>query len=113
MDSLGSPAGEWPQRSTFVETVRKDELIARIARRTRLPKSEIRQILDAIVQEIGAVLAQGREVNLYGFGTFGLRHYPPRMGINPQTGEPVAHPERYAPSFRSSTTLRRRIRELM
>jgi integration host factor subunit beta len=95
-----------------VETVRKEELIARIARRTRLPRSEVRQILQAVLEEIGAVLAKGREVNLYQFGTFGLRHYPPRMGVNPQTGEPVLHPERYAPSFRSSTTLRRRLREL-
>jgi nucleoid DNA-binding protein len=94
-----------------LETVRKDELIARIAQRTRLPKGEVRRILDAILQEIGASLAKGREVNLYGFGTFGLRHYSPRMGVNPQTGEPVLHPERYAPSFRSSTTLRRRLRE--
>jgi nucleoid DNA-binding protein len=96
-----------------VETVRKDELIARIARRTRLPKGEIRQILDAVFQEIGASLAKRREVNLYGFGTFGLRHYSPRMGVDPQTGEPVLHPERYAPRFRSSTTLKRRLRELL
>ena len=95
-----------------METVRKDELIARIARHTRLPKSEIRKILDAIVQEIGAALAQGEKVHLARFGAFGLRHYPPRMGVNPRTGEPVAHRERYAPSFRASTTLKRRLRKL-
>lgn len=96
-----------------METVRKDELIARIAQHTRLPKGEIRQILDAIFREIGSSLAKKREVNLYGFGTFGLRHYSRRMIVNPQTGETFLQPERYAPSFRSSTTLKRRLKDLL
>jgi nucleoid DNA-binding protein len=94
-----------------VKSIRKDELIDRVAQHTRLPKKDIRQILEAVVQEIGAALAEGEKVKLSRFGTFDLRHYPQRMGTNPKTGEPVLHPERYAPSFRASTTLKRRIRE--
>ena len=91
-------------------TIRKDELVDRVAQRTRLHKTTIYRVLDAVLEEIAAALASKERVNLARFGTFDLRHYPQRMGVHPRTGEPIPYPERYAPSFRSSLTLKRKVR---
>ncbi|MBN1484538.1 MAG: HU family DNA-binding protein [Chloroflexia bacterium] len=93
-----------------METIRKEELVDRILEQTRLPKTTIWRVLDATLEEIAKALANHERVHLSRFGTFDLRHYPARMGVHPRTGEEIPYPERYAPSFRSSLTLKRRIR---
>lgn len=93
------------------KTVRKDELVARVAERTHISKTTIWQVFDAIVEEIAQALINQERVHVARFGTFDLRHYPERLGVHPRTQKPIPYPERYAPSFRSSLTLKRRIRK--
>lgn len=92
------------------KVVRKDELVDRVAERTHIPKTTIWRVFDALLDEIGESLARKEPVHIARFGTFDLRHYPERMGVHPRTGEPLPYPERYAPSFRSSLTLKKLIR---
>jgi len=94
-----------------VKTIRKEELVERVMERTRLPKTTIWRVFDAVVEEIAQALARQERVHIARFGTFDLRHYPQRIGVHPRTRGPIPYPERYAPSFRSSLTLKRRIRE--
>jgi DNA-binding protein HU-beta len=94
-----------------MRTVRKEELVEIVAERTRIPKTTVWRVLDAVLDEIAETLARKERVHISRFGTFDLRHYPERMGVHPRTKEPIPYPERYAPSFRSSLTLKRRIRE--
>ncbi len=94
-----------------MKTIRKDELVDRVAERTRLSKTVIWRVFDAVLEEIAQALANQERVHIARFGTFDLRHYPKRPGVHPRTGETIPYPERYAPSFRSSLTLKRRIRE--
>jgi len=93
------------------KTVRKDELVERVAERTRIHKTTIWQVFDAIIEEIALALINKERVHVARFGTFDLRHYPERMGVHPRTQDKIPYPERYAPSFRSSLTLKRRIRK--
>jgi len=94
-----------------VKTIRKEELVELVSERTRIPKTTVWRVLDGVLNEIGEALSNKERVHLSRFGTFDLRHYPARMGVHPRTGEPIPYPERYAPSFRSSLTLKRRIRD--
>ena len=94
-----------------MKTIRKEELVERVMERTRLPKTTIWRVFDAVVEEIAQALARQERVHIARFGTFDLRHYPQRIGVHPRTRGPIPYPERYAPSFRSSLTLKRRIRE--
>lgn len=94
-----------------MKTVRKDELVERVAERTHMSKTTIWRVFDAVVEEIALALANKERVHLARFGTFDLRHYPQRMGVHPRTQRAILYPERYAPSFRSSLTLKRRIRK--
>ncbi len=93
--------------------IRKEDLVERIYQRTRIPKTRIWRILDAVLEEITISLTNGEMVTIARFGTFDLRHYPARMGVHPRTGEPWPYPERYAPSFRASLSLKRRLRQEM
>ncbi len=94
-----------------VKTIRKEELVDRVAARTRLSKTTVWRVFDAVIEEIAQALAQKERVHIARFGTFDLRHYPERLGVHPRTQGSIPYPERYAPSFRSSLTLKRRIRE--
>jgi len=94
-----------------MKTIRKEELVGRVMERTHLPKTTIWRVFDAVIEEIAVALAQHERVHIARFGTFDLRHYPERIGVHPRTRGPIPYPERYAPSFRSSLTLKRRIRE--
>jgi DNA-binding protein HU-beta len=94
-----------------MNTIRKEELVERVAKRTLISKTTIWRVFDAVIEEVALALAQKERVHISRFGTFDLRHYPERMGVHPRTQETIPYPERYAPSFRSSLTLKKRIRE--
>jgi nucleoid DNA-binding protein len=94
-----------------MKTVRKEELVQRIVEQTHMSKTTVWRVLDAAIEEIALALANRERVHISRFGTFDLRHYPERMGVHPRTQEAIPYPERYAPSFRSSLTLKKRVRE--
>ena len=94
-----------------MKTIRKEELVERVAQRTLIAKTTIWRVFDAVVEELALALANKERVHISRFGTFDLRHYPERMGVHPRTQETIPYPERYAPSFRSSLTLKKRVRE--
>lgn len=96
-----------------MKLIRRDELVKRIVERTRLPETTVWRVFDSVFEEIGRALAQGEVVHIIRFGTFDLRHYPKRMGVHPRTLEQIPYPTRIAPSFRSSTALKRAIRRWM
>lgn len=55
---------------------------------------------------IKRTLAQGRRVEIRGFGSFSLNYRPPRLGRNPKTGEKVSVPGKYVPHFKAGKELR-------
>ena len=75
----------------------KAELVAVVAYKTELTQKQTGQILDLALQCIVESLQQGDKVELRGFGSFRCRHYAPRQGRNPKTGDHVAVPPRTAP----------------
>lgn len=88
----------------------KSELIARLA--TRFPQLvakdadfTVRMILDAMT----AALERGDRIETRGFGSFELKHKPPRVGRNPRSGEKVQVPAKYVPHFKAGKELRKRV----
>ncbi len=94
-----------------MKVIRRDELVKRVIERTLLPETTVWQVFDAIFDEISQALARGEAVHILRFGTFDLRHYPTRMGVHPRTLEKIPYPNRIAPSFRSSRTLKHFLRQ--
>ena len=62
--------------------------------------------LDGVFAIIGEALADGEDVRLPGFGTFGTRSRPARTGRNPRTGEAASIPATTSPTFKAGKTLK-------
>lgn len=88
----------------------KRQLVATAARRTSLSRSQMREAVDAIFGVIADALACGDTVALSDFGRFSVQDYPGRelsrfggQGHYKVDSRPI-------PVFKSSQTLRRRLR---
>lgn len=68
----------------------------------------VAEILDAIQ----TTLAQGKRVEIRGFGSFALNYRSPRIGRNPKTGKSVLVPEKWVPHFKAGKILRERVGRL-
>ena len=84
----------------------KTEMADRLAARTGLSKSAARDAVDGVFAIIGEALADGEDVRLPGFGTFGTRSRPARTGRNPRTGEAVSISASTSPTFKAGKTLK-------
>ena len=84
----------------------KAELIASIAQRTNLSRSDARAAVEAMVSTIKAAMKNGDKVSLVGFGTFSAPTRPARNGRNPRTGEAIRIPARRIPKFLPGRSLK-------
>ena len=62
--------------------------------------------MDGVFATIGDALANGKEVRIAGFGTYGTRSRPARTGRNPMTGEAVSTSASTSPAFKAGKTLK-------
>ena len=88
------------------DEMNKTEMTDRLAARTGLSKGAARDVVDGVFAIIGETLADGEEVRLLGFGTFGTRSRPAHTGRNPRTGEAVAISASTSPTFKAGKTLK-------
>jgi len=90
----------------------KSELVARIARdQPELDARAVEVAVGAILDRMGAGLAAGERVEIRGFGSFSLRHHPPRGARNPRTGEALQIGEKWVPRFKPGAALRTRVNQ--
>lgn len=88
----------------------RSELVARLAAAMpHLRRRESELVVDTLLEAIVEALAQGRRVELRGFGAFALRARAGRIGRNPRTGEPVAVAAKCVAHFRAGKELRARL----
>jgi DNA-binding protein HU-beta len=84
----------------------KTELVAAIASKAGLNKTQAKSALDAFIDSVATSLKDGEEVRLVGFGSFVPIKRPARAARNPRTGEPVARPASRSCRFRAGDTLK-------
>ena len=84
----------------------KAEMADRLAARTGLSKSVAKEAVGGVFAAIGNALANGEEVRIAGFGTFGTRSRPARTGRNPRTGEAVSISASTSPTFKAGKILK-------
>jgi nucleoid DNA-binding protein len=94
-----------------IATMNKTELITALAEQTGQTKAEVTGTLDALLETIGATLAQGDKLLLVGFGTFETQHRAARAGRNPQTGAAIEIAESTSPKFTPGKALKDRVAE--
>lgn len=78
-------------------------------RNPHLYQQDADRIVDIVLDEITAALKDGGRVELRGFGAFSVRSRDARMGRNPRSGATVEVTAKFAPTFRCSKDLHRRL----
>jgi integration host factor subunit beta len=88
----------------------RSELVAIVAEQNpHLTIKDVESIVATIFDEITDALAQGRRVELRGFGAFSTRARDPRTGRNPRTGAAVKVDAKKVPYFKPGKELRERL----
>lgn len=88
----------------------KAQLIERLLQANPgLKTKDMTCVVDTFFDEIGQALADGRRVELRGFGTWGTKEREARSGRNPRNGKAVDVPARTVAYFRTSKILGRRL----
>ena len=77
----------------------REELVAEIAKQTKLKQKSVGEVLTAIIDVTQDTVKKGEKVTLVGFGTFEPRKRAARNGRNPQTGKEIKIPAKTVPVF--------------
>lgn len=83
----------------------RTDVAKRVAERLGLPVTQVRKVLDAMVQVKAEALADGRPVVFGRFGAYRLKRKRARMAHNVNTGESALLPECVSVQFRPSRQL--------
>ena len=84
----------------------KTELVAAIAEKADLTKTDSEKAVKAFIEAVGDALKAGDKVQLVGFGTFEVSERPARTGHNPRTGKAIKIPASKAPKFKAGKALK-------
>ena len=88
----------------------KSELVQKIVdENPHLYQRDVERIVGTIFEEIIDAMAEGKRVELRGFGAFSIKKRDARVGRNPRTGDSVEVEEKYVPFFKTGKLLRDRL----
>ncbi len=88
----------------------KSKLIEKLTQQNNhLYTRDLERVVNTIFNEITQSLADGKRVELRGFGAFSVQHRSARVGRNPRSGESVNIDEKYIPRFKTGKELRLRL----
>lgn len=88
----------------------KSKLIATLAAQmTHLPEKKIADGVNLILDAMSESLAEGRRIEIRGFGSFSLHYRAPRNAHNPKSGEKVITTAKHTPHFKPGKALRERV----
>lgn len=88
------------------DAIKKSELIAMIAEKTKLTKKDVNAALDAFLEQIEVALQEGKEVSFIGFGTFSTVKKAARKGKVPGTDKVIEIPATTAVRFKVGKNLK-------
>jgi DNA-binding protein HU-beta len=84
----------------------KNELARELADEFELPRRQIIELVEALLDRITSVLKSGDKVQLTPFGQFKIRDRAARIARNPQTGAPVNVPAKRVLKFIAGRALK-------
>jgi len=88
--------------------MKKQEFIEEIAKKTKLPKSEVAEVVNTGIEVVTKNISKG--VVLTGFGTFSVSKRKARTGRNPKTGETIKIPATKVPRFKAGKALKQAVK---
>ena len=100
----------WQVRRKARRAVHKRQLVAEVARRTSLTRSQVGEALDGILEVVAEAMAEGNCITLAGFGCFEANEHRPRTVLG-RDGKTYYVESRRVPSFRPYPSLRQWVQE--
>jgi nucleoid DNA-binding protein len=91
--------------------VNKADIVTQIASGTGLTRVETEAVVEGFLASVIEAMREGEHIEIRGFGTFKVKHRAPRIARNPRSGESVAVPSLYTPTFKASRELRSLVNE--
>jgi nucleoid DNA-binding protein len=76
-----------------------------------ITKKDCATVVDAFLNAVKDAMAEHKNIEIRGFGTFKVRERKSRLARNPRTGDPVEVPPRAVPVFKPSKDLRTLVEE--
>lgn len=89
----------------------KAELIAAIAEKSSLTKSEVENMFNITFETIAGLMAKQQDVSIPGFGKFVTKIRSERKGRNPSTGQEIVIPKAVVAGFKPASQLKETINE--
>ena len=89
----------------------KKERIKFVAQPTDNTIKDTEEIVDEFINYVKNSLVQHEDVVIHGFGKFTTKLRDARTARNPQTGETIEVPAKYALTFKPTSTLKAEINE--
>jgi DNA-binding protein HU-beta len=84
----------------------KNELARELAEEMELPRRQVVDLIEAMLERITDVLKSGDKVQLTPFGQFKVRDRAARVARNPKTGEPIKVPAKRVLKFIAGRSLK-------
>ena len=84
----------------------KKEFVSFIAKNENITRAIAEQAIDIFVRNVTKALGSSREVQLIGFGYFGVSNIKARDGRNPRTGAAIKIPAYRQPKFKAGQKLK-------
>lgn len=94
----------------MAESMNKKALADVLADRLGVTKKTANEFIDALFDVVTNELANGRKVDISGFGRFSVKERSARTGYNPQTKEAIAVPASSAPAFKPAKALKEAVK---
>ncbi len=88
----------------------KAELIASVAKETKISKASAEKAVNAFTDCVTKALKKGGKLTLPGFGTFSVVKRRARTGRNPQTGKEIKIPDSKVAKFKAGKLLKGAVR---
>ena len=89
--------------------MKKAELIESIFEKSNLSKSDSKDLVNTVIDEIKTSVISGEGIEIRGFGSFLRRYRKKRLGINPKTSEKTQVGAKYVPFFRLGKRIKKRL----
>ena len=89
--------------------MKKSDLVDLVAVKLSLPRPQVEQTFESLLDAIADGLSKGERIDIRGFGAFQIRESAARSGRNPRTGETIQIAARKTPTFKVGKELRDRV----
>jgi DNA-binding protein HU-beta len=89
--------------------MKKSDLVDLVAVKLSLPRPQVEQTVESLLDAVADGLAKGERVDIRGFGAFQIRESAARSGRNPRTGETIQIAARKTPTFKVGKELRDKV----